>query len=500
MQKIDHMGDFQILCSLRLWLKVIFFCLAALLFACHSPGPLFDPPTPTVTPVVIQLQVAGTVLPPQPLTPTRLTHELTLTPGYLLPTATATVTPSPTVTPLPTPEPEAAQPDSPVSVDVPAIPAPVSAQPEPPMPSAGNIFSGNLTGRIRLMDPSPGYALLLGQDQLEFKWHYAADDPKHPCRLEPGYGFEIRLWPHPTSPYVSPTERANIQPQGVADAKEVQSAVVASCDPQTGIRRLLVPNLGSAPGVAIAGGRGQFFWDVAFVQLEPYYLLLNVSAPNEFFIPTSGTPVPPQPTPTATLVFPLTPFPKPTGSIALLKPDFGSTFPVPSGPVQFEWRWDGAGSEACQLAAGYGFELRLWSTQPDFTPLGVIDAVADRDLIRCDPATGVYSLIVPDLIQASGVAATYQGELRWTGRFWWDVALVSLQPYLPPEVASPARELELSVYRYAGPPDWFGRSIRCSQFTTWPEAQAFFLAAGGPDQDPNNLDPDGNGYACEELI
>lgn len=476
-----------------------FILLYLVLSACHSPGLLFDPPTPTVTPVIIQVSVQGVALPAQELTSTRQVIGLTLTPGYLLPTATPTFTPIPTppiasnamVELIPPPPPETPLMFSPT----PGLPT-VSTVAQP----GDNIFNGPLTDRLQLLDPAAGYLLPAGQDQLEFKWRYQADDPKHLCLLEPGYGFEVRLWPHPASPYLPPAERSNVQPLGVVDAKQAQAAIAASCDPQTGIRRWRVTYLKSAPGIIMAGGQGQFFWDVAFVQLEPYYLVLGAVPPRDFFLPADGPTPTPGVTPTPTPAFPLTPLPRPVGQVVLLKPADGVVFPVSIGPVQFEWRWEGPTPGLCQLADGYGFELRLWSKQPDFPPLGVLDAVADQSRIHCDPASGVYSLIVPDLKQAPGVKATYKGELHWTGQFWWDVALVSIRPYLPPESASSPRGIELSLYPYTGPADWFGQKIRCSQFSTWPEAQAFFLAAGGRNQDPNNLDPDTNGIACEELI
>ena len=39
----------------------------------------------------------------------------------------------------------------------------------------------------------------------------------------------------------------------------------------------------------------------------------------------------------------------------------------------------------------------------------------------------------------------------------------------------------------------------CSDFDTWQEAQNFFLAAGGPDEDPHRLDQNGDGIVCESL-
>lgn len=47
--------------------------------------------------------------------------------------------------------------------------------------------------------------------------------------------------------------------------------------------------------------------------------------------------------------------------------------------------------------------------------------------------------------------------------------------------------------------DPFGPDRDCSDFATWEEAQAFYLAAGGPERDPHRLDSDRDGIACESL-
>ncbi len=39
----------------------------------------------------------------------------------------------------------------------------------------------------------------------------------------------------------------------------------------------------------------------------------------------------------------------------------------------------------------------------------------------------------------------------------------------------------------------------CSDFSTWSEAQAFFVSYGGPESDPHRLDRDGDGVACQSL-
>ncbi|WP_205910777.1 excalibur calcium-binding domain-containing protein [Paroceanicella profunda] len=42
----------------------------------------------------------------------------------------------------------------------------------------------------------------------------------------------------------------------------------------------------------------------------------------------------------------------------------------------------------------------------------------------------------------------------------------------------------------------FGRDRDCDDFNSAAEAQAFFLAEGGPSEDDHRLDDDGDGYAC----
>jgi micrococcal nuclease len=52
---------------------------------------------------------------------------------------------------------------------------------------------------------------------------------------------------------------------------------------------------------------------------------------------------------------------------------------------------------------------------------------------------------------------------------------------------------------YAGPFDPFGPDRDCGDFRTHAEAQAFFVAAGGPSSDRHRLDADHDGLACETL-
>jgi hypothetical protein len=47
--------------------------------------------------------------------------------------------------------------------------------------------------------------------------------------------------------------------------------------------------------------------------------------------------------------------------------------------------------------------------------------------------------------------------------------------------------------------DPFGPDRDCGDFDTHGEAQAFFIATGGPERDPHRLDTDSNGVACQSL-
>ncbi len=51
-------------------------------------------------------------------------------------------------------------------------------------------------------------------------------------------------------------------------------------------------------------------------------------------------------------------------------------------------------------------------------------------------------------------------------------------------------------YNRSNPLRWRRSESACAQFGSQDLAQEAFLAAGGPERDPNHLDPDGDGFAC----
>ncbi len=66
---------------------------------------------------------------------------------------------------------------------------------------------------------------------------------------------------------------------------------------------------------------------------------------------------------------------------------------------------------------------------------------------------------------------------------------------LPPTATQAPLPTATAGLRY----DPNGPDRDCADFATQAEAQAFFIAAGGPEQDPHRLDGDNDGVACEAL-
>ena len=65
-----------------------------------------------------------------------------------------------------------------------------------------------------------------------------------------------------------------------------------------------------------------------------------------------------------------------------------------------------------------------------------------------------------------------------------------------PEVAEPPKVITSKPDLQYDP---FGPDKNCGDFSSWENAQSFFVAAGGPEKDPHRLDGDGDGDACASL-
>lgn len=271
----------RLLKTKRLGLIILWPILLSL--ACAGGWPLAGPAsTPTPAGMVINIEVTivsavetitptatfAPLVPPTPASIPTLVPVETATPTQTLP-PTETPTPEPTPTPI-------GQPVSPA--DTPILP-PTSVAASPltttlvtsptltqTIPTTGTAF-----GVIALIEPQSGLNLPANVGGLELKWQWSGANG---CRVPENYGFEVRIWPAVTG----------YGPLGVMDAVKEQKDVF--CDPETGIFKYQVVNLKSTPGVK-ATGAGNFLWDVAYVQLKPYYTVLLTSLEQRLFAITT---------------------------------------------------------------------------------------------------------------------------------------------------------------------------------------------------------------------
>ncbi|HET7772178.1 MAG TPA: thermonuclease family protein [Chloroflexota bacterium] len=92
-----------------------------------------------------------------------------------------------------------------------------------------------------------------------------------------------------------------------------------------------------------------------------------------------------------------------------------------------------------------------------------------------------------------------QAAAQVTGAGLWSPAVCARPAAPATRVADLDETSPGTLAAYAGPFDPFGEDRDCGNFQSWDDAQAFFLAAGGPDEDPHRLDADQDAVACEAL-
>jgi len=379
-------------------------------FASAPPARLTATVTPTVAGLVIRLNV--TVLAPTAPVPPTATPSPTTT---QTPTPTHTATSSPTFTPTATPPPTSTPTFRPTATPtLTTLPVSPLQTPETPVltatlpltapdPDVLVLSSGGGSGAIRLVDLPDEATLPADVQRVEFKWVWqeATCDP-----LPDGYGFEIRVWP----------ERPGFIPLGVNDAAKPEEI---TCEPKGGTRRYEVGDLRAAPGVEAVNG-GRFRWEVVLVQLDPYQVL-DVSPSRAFELPPAGPTPTPTPSPLRVAVPPNGDF----GAINLV--ELQHEVSLPPNPQQVEFRWDWSLSQACALPpVGYGFELRVWPTDPKFGPMGAMgNAQESQSAITCDLSSGQFGYLLPDIQKTPALQEVS------SGRFYWDIILVQLDPYTP---------------------------------------------------------------------
>jgi len=140
--------------------------------------------------------------------------------------------------------------------------------------------------------------------------------------------------------------------------------------------------------------------------------------------------------------------------------------------LAYVWLPDGRNFGEAMIADGFGHEYTY--DQP-YAYVDVFRAAQDSAIAN---QAGLWS------------PATCAGDTTRPA----DAPAVAEVPTGPPPSSQPAQPAAPS---YTGRYDPFGPDRDCADFKTHAEAQAFFIAAGGPGSDRHRLDADHDGIACE---
>lgn len=159
--------------------------------------------------------------------------------------------------------------------------------------------------------------------------------------------------------------------------------------------------------------------------------------------------------------------------------------PAPVQPTQLlPAPQQSVGQPLTAVAAGPSF-----GTTPSFnagsSPRGISDeqsfeAVSARETIESDRERLARQREQYQVIQVASVPG----------------AEVSAGPNLMAYALSTSHAPGTEMYRRINPLRWSSWQDNCLQYRTQEAAQEAFLAEGGPERDRENLDPDGDGYAC----
>lgn len=138
-----------------------------------------------------------------------------------------------------------------------------------------------------------------------------------------------------------------------------------------------------------------------------------------------------------------------------------------------------------QAVPGQTFATGPVATEPSVLPHGVsdeqdFDAVASRETIESDrqrlaQQRAQYQQIRVDSVPGSGESSG---------------------PNVMAYALGTQHRVGEERFRRSHPLRWRRWETACAQYRTQDLAQEAFLSAGGPERDPNHLDPDGDGYAC----
>lgn len=116
-------------------------------------------------------------------------------------------------------------------------------------------------------------------------------------------------------------------------------------------------------------------------------------------------------------------------------------------------------------------------------------------------ATGDVTFLDPSSLEAVAAGAIAESEAAAGGVFD-NIQPQQASDVLPPPLIPRVAAFAIRTTHQPGERQWRRNPLRadgrgiCAQFPTRDQAQDRFLADGGPERDPNGMDPDGDGFVC----
>ncbi|ABD54137.1 hypothetical protein Jann_1220 [Jannaschia sp. CCS1] len=117
-------------------------------------------------------------------------------------------------------------------------------------------------------------------------------------------------------------------------------------------------------------------------------------------------------------------------------------------------------------------------------------------------ASGDVTFLDPTNLTAIAEGAIAESEAQSTGGVFDSVQPQQASDVRPPPLIPRVAAFALRTTHQPGQQQWRRNPFRrdggslCAQFETRDEAQDRFLRDGGPERDPNGMDPDGDGFVC----
>lgn len=167
--------------------------------------------------------------------------------------------------------------------------------------------------------------------------------------------------------------------------------------------------------------------------------------------------------------------------------------PVPNDVASGQQTLDQQGLEGRQ--AGLNGQISTATTLDTRATAGGVSTAAG--------ATGDVTFLDPNDLAARAEGAIDAADSAAAGAGVFDnIRPQQAGDVLPPPLIPRVAAFAIRTTHQPGQRQWRRNPLRadgqnlCSQFPTRDQAQDRFLSEGGPERDPNGMDPDGDGFVC----